>query len=57
MENSAPSDGGLRERKRRQTRKAVTAAARALTAAKGLNGFTVEEVCDEVGISCRTFHN
>lgn len=57
MENSANIDGGLRERKRQQTRKAVTAAARALTAAKGLSGFTVEEVCEEVGISRRTFFN
>lgn len=57
MENSANIDGGLRERKRRQTRKALTAAARSLTAAKGLSGFTVEEVCDEVGISRRTFFN
>lgn len=57
VENSANIDGGLRERKRQQTRKAVTAAARALTAAKGLSGFTVEEVCEQVGISRRTFFN
>ncbi len=57
MENSANIDGGLRERKRQQTRQAVTAAARSLTAAKGLGGFTVEEVCEEVGISRRTFFN
>ncbi|MCO4239101.1 TetR/AcrR family transcriptional regulator [Pseudarthrobacter sp. MDT3-28] len=57
MENSANIDGGLRERKRQQTRQAVTAAARSLTAAKGLNGFTVEEVCEEAGISRRTFFN
>ncbi|HEY8753433.1 MAG TPA: TetR family transcriptional regulator [Arthrobacter sp.] len=57
MENSANIDGGLRGRKRLQTRKAVTAAARSLTAAKGLSGFTVEEVCERVGISRRTFFN
>ncbi|WP_255767844.1 TetR family transcriptional regulator [Pseudarthrobacter sulfonivorans] len=57
MTNSAETDGGLRERKRRQTRQALTAAARALTAARGLNGFTVEEVCEAVGISRRTFFN
>lgn len=57
MDNSANTDSGLRGRKRQQTRQAVTAAARSLTAAKGLNGFTVEEVCDAVGISRRTFFN
>lgn len=57
MEDSANSEGGLRERKRRETRHAVTASARALTASKGLNGFTVEEVCESVGISRRTFFN
>jgi AcrR family transcriptional regulator len=55
--NSAEIEGGLRERKRRQTRQAVTEAARALTAANGLSGFTVEEVCEKVGISRRTFFN
>lgn len=43
-------------------RKAVTAAklttvSRRLTAAHGLNGFTIEELCDEVGVSRRTFFN
>lgn len=57
VDNSANIDGGLRERKRQQTRKAITAAARSLTATKGLNGFTVEEVCETVGVSRRTFFN
>ncbi|MGG5171971.1 TetR family transcriptional regulator [Pseudarthrobacter sp. J1738] len=57
MENSANSCGGLRDRKRLKTRKAVTAAARSLTATHGLNGFTIEEVCEQVGISRRTFFN
>ena len=55
---SANNDGsGLRERKRAATRAAITAAARSLTAQQGLNGFTVEQVCGEVGISRRTFFN
>ena len=48
---------GLRARKREATRSAITAAARLATAQKGLNGFTVELLCEEVGISRRTFFN
>jgi AcrR family transcriptional regulator len=54
--DSATSDS-LRERKRTATRTAITSAARALTSAKGLNGYTVEEVCEVAGISRRTFFN
>jgi AcrR family transcriptional regulator len=35
----------------------LTTVSRRLTAAHGLNGFTIEEVCDEVGVSRRTFFN
>ncbi|MBP3043916.1 TetR/AcrR family transcriptional regulator [Arthrobacter jiangjiafuii] len=56
--NSAPDDGcGLRERKRTATKLAIITAARTLTAARGVSGFTVEELCEEVGISRRTFFN
>nr|WP_231704265.1 TetR/AcrR family transcriptional regulator [Arthrobacter caoxuetaonis] len=55
--NSASSDLGLRERKRAATRQAITSAARALTAQSGLGGYTVEEVCEQAGISRRTFFN
>ncbi|MER1995065.1 MAG: TetR family transcriptional regulator [Arthrobacter sp.] len=55
MTNSA--SGGLRERKRAATYSAITSAARALTAEHGLGGFTVEELCEQVGISRRTFFN
>ncbi|WP_343319758.1 TetR/AcrR family transcriptional regulator [Arthrobacter sp. TMP15] len=48
---------GLRARKREATRSAITAAARILTAQNSLNGFTVEELCEEVGVSRRTFFN
>lgn len=57
MTDSANPDPGLRERKRAATRTAITAAARALTSARGLNGYTVEEVCEAAGISRRTFFN
>jgi AcrR family transcriptional regulator len=57
VSNSAPIEGGLRERKRAATRAAITAVARSLTAERGLNGYTVEEVCEQAGISRRTFFN
>src|SRR3954453_19633038 len=57
MSESATNVGGLRERKRAATRAAITAAARSLTAERGLNGYTVEEVCERAGISRRTFFN
>lgn len=50
-------DSGLRQRKRAATRAAITSTARALTAERGLNGYTVEEVCEAAGISRRTFFN
>lgn len=48
---------GLRARKREATRQAITAAARHFTATAGLNGFTIEQVCEEAGVSRRTFFN
>ena len=57
VNDSAVIEGGLRERKRAATRAAITAAARALTAERGLNGYTVEEVCERADISRRTFFN
>lgn len=43
--------------RRQQTAHRLTAACRRFTADRGLAGFTVDEVCDEVGISRRTFFN
>ena len=40
-----------------RTREELTRTARRLTAQRGLTGFTVEELCEEVGISRRTFFN
>lgn len=50
-------DCGLRERKRRITRTSICTAARTLTAERGLHGYTIEELCEQVGISRRTFFN
>ncbi len=41
----------------RATASRLTALARELTAEKGLAGFTVEELCEQAGISRRTFFN
>jgi AcrR family transcriptional regulator len=57
MTDSAVFEGGLRERKRAATRAALTAIARRLTAERGLNGYTVDEVCEQAEISRRTFFN
>lgn len=54
MPDSATS---VRERRKIETRKALTLVARRLTAERGLNGFTVDELCDEVGVARRTFFN
>ncbi len=57
MQDSAGVSGGLREAKKRATRRQLTAAARRLTLTHGLDGITVEMVCAEVGVSVRTFFN
>ncbi|MGJ1727770.1 TetR/AcrR family transcriptional regulator [Clavibacter sepedonicus] len=48
---------GLRERRRVETSARLTTLARRLTAERGLAGFTVEEVCEQAGVSRRTFFN
>ena len=45
------------EQRKQQTAFRLTAVCRRLTAERGLSGFTIEEVCDEVGVSRRTFFN
>lgn len=51
-------DGATPALKRRvNTAHRLTAAARRRTAENGLSGFTVDEICDEAGISRRTFFN
>ncbi|WIB77107.1 TetR family transcriptional regulator [Curtobacterium sp. MCPF17_002] len=53
----APADGGLRERKKQQTRAAIHGAALELVTGRGLAGVTVEEICSSAGVSPRTFFN
>ncbi|WP_125099666.1 TetR/AcrR family transcriptional regulator [Leucobacter chromiireducens] len=55
MSESAAESG--RSAKMRRTRIAITEHARKLTAEHGLAGFTIEDVCEPVGISRRTFFN
>ena len=57
MSESATCEPGARERRKASTRRALTAHARRLTSERGLKGFTIEELCDEVGVSRRTFFN
>ena len=57
VSESATCQAGLRERRKASTRRELTAHARRLTAARGLKGFTIEDLCDEVGVSRRTFFN
>lgn len=46
-----------RERRKQETASSLTAVTRRFTAQRGLSGFTVEDVCDEVDVSRRTFFN
>lgn len=47
----------MRDQRKRETSRSLTEAARRLTAEQGFAGFTVEELCAEVGVSRRTFFN
>lgn len=46
-----------RGQRRVETASRLTSVSRRLTAQNGLAGFTIEELCDEVGVSRRTFFN
>lgn len=48
---------GLRERKKAARRSAFVTAARALVLERGLDQVTVEDICERVGVSPRTFFN
>lgn len=55
MTDSAKTTGV--EQRKRRTRRALTKHARRLTIEHGLNGFTVEQVCELADVSRRTFFN
>ncbi|GAA2975577.1 hypothetical protein GCM10010460_08100 [Microbacterium terrae] len=57
MHSVIESATGVRDRRRAETTRTLVSLARRATAASGLTGFTVEELCDEAGISRRTFFN
>jgi AcrR family transcriptional regulator len=54
MRTSAPS---LRERRIAETSARLTRTAREWTVTRGFGGFTVDELCEEAGVSRRTFFN
>lgn len=49
--------GGLRDRKKEQTRQALEETILQLVVEKGYENVTIEEVCDKVAISRKTFFN
>ncbi|WP_238431464.1 TetR/AcrR family transcriptional regulator [Streptomyces cavernae] len=51
----APADAPLRERKKRRTRQALIDAALEQFTQRGFGGVTLDELCDEVEVSKRTF--
>ncbi|KXC05713.1 hypothetical protein MhomT_09500 [Microbacterium hominis] len=57
MHSVTESANGSRGRRIAETAAALRTAARRLTAAHGLNGFTIDQLCADVGVSRRTFFN
>ncbi|XBH20870.1 TetR/AcrR family transcriptional regulator [Jonesiaceae bacterium BS-20] len=52
-----PATPGLREQRKQRTTLALIQRSRDLTFDRGLSGFTVDELCQDVGVSRRTFFN
>ena len=52
-----PREPGLREQRKQRTTLSLIQRSRELTRSRGLTGFTVDELCNDVAISRRTFFN
>jgi AcrR family transcriptional regulator len=57
LEPGAEPALGTRERKKRATRRALIASAQTLVAERGLDGATIEDICERAGVARRTFFN
>lgn len=57
MQDNVSNSGGLREQKRRQTKEAIEDAATRLVDEHGFPAVTIEQICEDAGISRRTFFN
>lgn len=55
--NASESAPGLRERQKAARRDALVAAAQVLVGENGLDGVTVDDICERAGVSTRTFFN
>jgi len=54
---TSPSEPGLRERKKLETRRALAVASRRLAVERGVDGFTIDDVATAANVSPRTFFN
>ncbi|MDO3699374.1 helix-turn-helix domain-containing protein, partial [Curtobacterium flaccumfaciens] len=56
-DSATPSELGLRDRKRIETRNRIAEAARSLALEQGVDGTTIEQIAARADVSPRTFFN